>query len=410
MIERFFCKLVFAYSIIGFFISTNAISMALTAVGLIAVSGLSVIRSARNKNFPLLVFSLFVVTYCIVPFNYLLGIDEHVINNVFFAETKDTVFLSAHCLLTFMSTFLLTARFDVPNYCREQSTYMQINNPAGFSICLVLAIVCVILGTTGENIFESGGYAQGNSERSSLYEYGIIFISLALIYSRSKIQTNMVYALCLFFIIKDLLHGGRISSVMLILAIFMLRYLNRFSFIKVVACVVIGYIFFQFWGYYRSSMSSSGFDVSEADGNAQYVVYASMRIHYMIEEGVLNWNNRIYSFICFLLSAFVPTSNLPALANLSSYKASEYYTGGGGLVSTFLYCWAWIPGIVVVARWVGKSVTKFFHSQSVYWRFYALLLIITTPRWFAYYPSQLIKYTIYGVLIFYLFNQFVKRT
>ena len=410
MLDRFLCKFFLIYSLIAFFIPINALSMLLTAVGLICVAGMLIMRSIKNKNFPFLVFSLFIVTYCIVPLNYLLGLDEHMIDRITFAETKYAVFLSAHCLLTFLSSFLIVAKFDVPMQCRMQSTYMQISNPAGYIICVVLAILCIVFGVTGENIFESGGYAQGDSERSSLYEYGIIFVALSLIYSKSRVQRDIIYVLCAIFMIKDLMYGGRISSIELILAIFMLRYLNSFSFAKVMAFVTLGYIFFQFWGYYRSGMSSSGFDVSEADGNAQYVVYASMRIHYMIEEGVLNWNNRIYSFICFLLSAFVPTSNLPALANLSSYKASEYYTGGGGLVSTFLYCWAWIPGIVVVARWVGKSVTKFFHSQSVYWRFYALLLIITTPRWFAYYPSQLIKYTIYGVLIFYLFNQFVKRT
>lgn len=410
MQDSLLIKIVFLYSLIAFFVPTSALSMKMTAVGLICVAGMLIMRSIKNKNFPFLVFSLFIVTYCIVPLNYLFGLEEHIIDRVTFVETKDTVFLSAHCLLTFLSTFLLASKFDVPMQCRMQSTYMQISNPTGYIICAVLAVLCIVFGVTGENIFESGGYAQGDSERSSLYEYGIIFIALSLIYSKSRAQRNLIYALCAIFIVKDLMYGGRISSIELILAIFMLRYLNSFSFPKVIVCVILGYIFFQFWGLYRSGMSSSGFDMSEADGNSQYVVYASMRIHYMIEEGVLNWSSRIYSLICFLLSAFVPTSNLPALANLSSYKSSEYYTGGGGLISTFIYCWAWFPGIVIVAHWIGKSITKFFHTQSIYWKFYALLLIITTPRWFAYYPSQLIKYTVYGVLTFYLLNRLVKRT
>ena len=141
-----------------------------------------------------------------------------------------------------------------------------------------------------------------------------------------------------------------------------------------------------------------------ADGNAQFVLYASMRIHYMIDYGVLNWSSRLVSFISFLLSSFVPSSYLPDLANLSLYKQSDYYSGGGGLASTFFYCWAWIPGVVAIAVWIGKTINKFFHSKSIYWRFYALLVIITTPRWFAYYPSQIFKYAVYGVILFFVLN------
>ena len=399
-------RIIFFYSFLSFLVPIG--SMKTTGIGLIMVICTLMIKSLKNQNFPFLIFSLFIISYCIVPLGYLFGTSNHIIDHVTFVETHSTVFVTSQCLLLFLSSFLMVARFDIPPCCRKQKSLMSISNSNGYIISVIIAILCIILGVSGENIFEAGGYGQGTNERSSLYEYGIIFISLSLIYSKTHAQRNLVYLLCICFILKDLIYGGRVSSVMLILAVFMLNFLNKFSFKQVLIAVACGYVFFQFWGYFRSEASSSGFDIKEADGNAQFVIYASMRVHYLIENGILNLSNRIYSFFCFLASSVIPSSYLPDIANLSSYKTSEYYSGGGGLVSSFFYCWGWMPGVVVIAVWIGKVINKFFHTKSIYWKFYSLLLIVTTPRWFAYYPSQIFKYAVYGVLAFYLINKLSK--
>ena len=409
MVKSVFNYILIIYSLCGFFLPLNQPKMAATGIGLIIAAGVLLIKSVRNKNFPFLIFSLFIVTYCVVPLGYLFGRSAHIIEHITMSETQSTVFMSSHCLLTFLSFFLACAKFDVPIEEKNRKKYISISNTDGYYICLFISILCIAFGVSGDNIFETGGYANGGNDRSSLYEYGIIFIALALIYSRKSAQKNFVYLLCVIYIFKDLLYGGRVSSVMLILAVFIIQFLNSFSFKQILIAVAFGYLFFQFWGYYRSGISSVGFEMKEADGNAQFVVYASMRIHYMIDHGILNWQNRLVSFVSFLLSSFVPSSYLPDLANLSLYKQSDYYSGGGGLVSTFFYCWAWIPGIIFIAIWVGKTINKFFHSTSIYWKFYSLLIIITSPRWFAYYPSQIFKYAVYGVISFFILNKvFIK--
>ena len=409
MVKSVFNYILIIYSLCGFFLPLNQQKMAATGIGLIIVAGLFLINAVRNKNFPFLIFSLFIAIYCIVPLGYLFENSEHIIEHITMVETQSTVFMSSHCLLTFLSFFLFYARFDIPFEEKKKKKNISVSNPNGYYICFFISVFCIVFGVSGENIFESGGYANGVSDRSSLYEYGIIFIALALIYSRKPVQRNFVYLLCIIYILKDLLYGGRVSSVMLIWAVFMIQLLNSFSFKQVLIAVGCGYLFFQFWGYYRSGTSSAGFEMGKSDGNAQFVVYASMRIHYLIDHGVLNWQSRLVSLVSFFLSTFVPSSSLPDLANLSLYKQSDYYSGGGGLVSTFFYCWAWIPGIIAIAFWVSKSVNKFFHSESIYWKFYSLLIIITTPRWFAYYPSQIFKYAVYGVLAFFILNKLLIR-
>ena len=405
-------RVLIIYSLLGFFLPQGHLKMAATGIGLIIVSCLIVVKSIKNKNAPFLVISVFFSSYCLAPVGYLLGLQEHIIENITTAENQSTVFLAAHCLLTFMSFFLYYTKFDIPIESKTRKTYMSIYNPIGYYICVLISILCIALGLSGNNIFESGGYANavGESDRSSLFEYCIIFLALALIYSRKHSQRILIYVLCFVYIMEDLLYGGRISSAMLILTVFLLQFLNKFSFKWVLVAIACGYIFLNFWGYFRSGMSGEGFNVMAADGNAQFVTYAAMRIHYMIDVGILNWPNRIISFVSFLLSSFIPKSYLPDIANLSMFMQSDYYTGGGGLVSTFFYCWAWIPGVGAIAIWIGKVFNKIFHSQSIYWKFYALLILITTPRWFAYYPMQIFKFAVYGLIVFFIINKFAPQS
>lgn len=405
MIPSVVNKLFFLFSILAFFVTAEPISMKIIGIGLVVSICLMIIKSIKYKNSLYFVFSLFLLPYCVAPLGYLMGLDKHVIDNVTFVETTSSVFLSTNCLLLFLTSFLLVAHFDVPLKERQCASFLSLKNTQAYTLCIIVAMLCIIFGLSGSTIFESGGYGNGGYEKSSIYEYGIIFIGLALIYSSSKIHRKIVYLICIFFILKDLIYGGRIASVELVLTVFAIRFLNSFSFKQIFITVILGYIFFQFWGFFRSGVSSTGFDIKEADGNAQYVVYASMRIHYMIEHGILTSTDRIVSFVSFLLSSFVPFDYLPDLANLSQYKSSEYYTGGGGLVSTFFYCWAWIPGIIAVAVWIGKSVNKLFHSESIYWKFYGILILTTAPRWFAYYPTQIFKYAVYGALLFFFINK-----
>lgn len=93
---------------------------------------------------------------------------------------------------------------------------------------------------------------------------------------------------------------GRISTVMLLISIFLIRFFNNFKFKHVLLAVAFGYIFFNFWGYFRSGVDSSGFTLSKKDGNASFVFYASMRLHYMIDIGALTLEDRLKSLVYFL--------------------------------------------------------------------------------------------------------------
>lgn len=404
-----FFLVMLTYALVGFLLPTNILCMYATGLGLIIINAKMIGNSLLKQNFPMFFISIFIMSYCVEPLGYLFGFKQHIIR-ITTAENTDTVFFASHCLLfflLFLSTFI---KYEVPNDVRLVKQTILVENQLGFWLALSIAFLCVILGVSGKNIFESGGYGRGESARSSVFEYSIIFITCALIYARKSNERFLVYFICFIFVIKDLLYGGRISTVMLLISIFLIRFFNNLKFKHVLLAVAFGYIFLNFWGYFRSGVDSSGFTLSKKDGNASFVFYASMRLHYMIDIGALTLEDRLKSLVYFFMSIFVPSNFLPGLANLSSYKQNLYYSGGGGLISTFSYCWGWAAGVGFFALWVVKVVNSFFYSNSVYWKYYALLVIVSTPRWFAYYPIQIFKFALYGVLIFYILNSLIPKT
>lgn len=405
--EKMTNKLVLVLCLVIALIPSDSLRLVFTGIALFFVSSLALLKSIKYRNFICLIVFLFIFNYSIVPLDYILGFENHIIKNIHTAESVETVCQTSFCLLLFISVLINSMVFIVPE---ENNDYLFVDeNPYVYWTVFIAAVLCFIFGLSGDNILESGGYGRGMSNRSSLYEYGIIFILIAIIYSKSGFHKNIVYFLCICFILKDLMFGGRVFSLQLLLAIFMLRYLHSISFKMFLLYVFVGYLFFQFWGHFRESLQGSEGYIAKKDGNSAYVFYASMRIHYFIDKGILCLTDRLRSFFYFICSLFVSTDKLPSLANLSIYKQSSYYTGGGGLVSTFVYCWLGYPGVVLIPHFLGKILSGFYYTNSKYFKFYSLLVLINIPRWFAYYPIGIIKFAFIGTLLFYIFDKMFKK-
>lgn len=370
--------------------------------------GLIIVRSVKYQNYVLLIMAFFMSSYCVVPLFYLFHIDQHILERFTKAESHSTVYFTSICLLVFLQVFTLKVKFENKPLLYEDDKLVSANNSIGFFAAVVISMLCILYGVSGDNLFEAGGYARGNSERSSLYEYGIIGITLSLIYANKKIDYYLVYLLSLTYIIKDMMYGGRVASVMLILAIFMIKFQKTFNFRQILLFAIAGYSLFTFWGFYRSDLNTSAIEFSN-DKNAIYVFYASMRIHYFLDHDILNWGLRLSSFLYFVLSAIIPYRMLPDISNLASYLQKDYYSGGGGLVSTFFYTWLWWPGVIFIAYYIARTINTLSVSNSPYVRYYAILLITMTPRWFAYYPISIIKFSLYGIVLFWVLNKFSNR-
>ena len=364
-------------------------------------------KSIKENNGVLFLIYLFMITYSLPLFSYYF-LDEPISKFYNDAESTEYVYDVGIQLLLFHIIFAATLKF------RNKFKIDSFKNKYIYTICAFLSICCIII-SRGGNIFVDGGYHNSLEigGKDSILEYGIIFISLSLLHAKTKVKLYIVYCIAFLFIVKNLLSGGRIETMSLCLAFYCIKFQHSLSLKATFIIISIGFVLMTLWGFIRTAGNIDTFvnaDSFAKNANGMDVYYSSMRINYLIDRELLGIKERIVSLFLFIVSTIMSYSNLPALANLSSFMQFEYKCGGGGLISTFFYAWGGYLGIILIALFISTCLNKSNKDKvSPYWKFYSILLVATLPRWFAYYPIFLFKFCLYGVVIFYIFR-IAKKT
>ena len=380
------------------------------------------VQSLRTKDYHITIVFVFMMSYLFVPFNYFwLGLQINYYNA---CTNLTTVYLVLQILCLFHSILLFNLKLSKGKEIKRK--LLLESDGIIFTVLAIISFVLITFGSTGKTIFEAGGYVEAKELKtsSSFFAYSVIPISLSLIYANTKLKKNLAYGLAAYFCLKDLAFGGRVDSLELLLLMFMIRFQYLWSLKKILLGAAVGALFFLAWGALRSDVNigfwnalanqlpfldGSGEKVYFQSGNAAEVYYSSARIIYMIENGILTWDMRIQSFIYFLLSSIVPYSALPDLANLSTYKQDIYWSGGGGLGPVFFYAFGGWIGVIVFSLFVSYCMNLYTKNISRCVFYYVILLFSTTPRWYAYYPIQIIKFCVVGCLLYYFLRKLAKR-
>lgn len=389
-------------------------------VSLLLIVNLSIhiINAYKYYCLGILIIFLFMLSYVTVPFVYFLYGGN--IGVSVYALSPGNVFNVAMILLLFFSVLTIFIRYSNDNTYKKPVYPQFRHNSYVWAFCLILTIILILVGKSGQTIFEAGGYgnALGESEISSKFSYATIPLVCALLYSNSNKKRLITFAVALFYIFRDLSFGGRIDSVILCILIFLLYFRFFINRKNTILLLIIGFVFISLYGMYRSSVDTNlGNFVSNnlnrvelSTGNSIDVYYASMRIFYLMEHNILTMHDRLLSGIYFLISIVMPYSALPSLANLSSYLQDVYWSGGGGLAPIFIFAMFGYIGVIIFSYWIAKCINVFIHrnsNESFY--VYSLFVISTTPRWFAYNPIIVIKFCLFGYLFYVLMKNIQRR-
>ena len=385
---------------------------------------LPLLKSFKTGDYHLSILFFFMFSYVFVPFNYYwMGLHINIYQE---CENENTVYKALQILCLFHSILLFTIRFAKSGRVRQNG--LSEENGLVHAILIAISLLFITFGKSGETILTTGSYSESLQviQQSSLFGYSVIIISLAYIFSNTRRKQFITYCVIAYFCLKDLLMGGRVDSLQLLLALFFIRLQFILSKKAIIVAAVLGAIFFFAWGAFRSDVnvgffnalanSISGFGESGSrinfqTGNSAEVYYSSTRILWMIDRGILNISMRLQALFYFFVSAIVPYSMLPDIANLSSYLQSTYWSGGGGLGPVFFYAFGGWIGVVVFSLFVAYSINLFQNARSSkYAYFYAVLVLATTPRWYAYYPVQLIKLCFLGMILYIILNKLFKST
>lgn len=328
--------------------------------------------------------------------------------------------------------FLCTCYFIKTNRTSfvKNLSFQRRPNILAFFLFFSISVLVLLFGQTGENIFTSGGYAIGETSKSSIFEYFILFFLLAYYFScNNRISKLMLFALALCYIGKSLMFGGRIEVIQLLLLVFFILTINHsLKFSPIV--ILLGCLSFYYLNQVFSSIRSNPVGLLSgdytsylnpfthyADTSVEYissnegdVIQSSARLIGLIENGFLDFIGRIKGGIGFILSIFVPSSILPAEASLITFKKNMYDSGGGGLAPVYYFAYlSWFGPILFskIIFWINELTNN---NKSIYLKLYVLLVFSTFPRWFAYNPIIMFKLCAWVIPILFLSRLFLSTT
>lgn len=369
---------------------------------------------AYRRSVPILVMVFFFLPYMYIPKYFFF--DSVFIS--FWMDYQDAYFVNFVSLLNslfFVSLYFGTGKLS-DSFLKNKKIVGSLRDANVFFATSFVLLIIIVFGVTGDTVFESGRYGTGEVSKSALHEFFIVFfiVSVFSLNLKSSFQKNVLAFLLIIYTFKTLIYGGRIEILQLWLGVLYLVFNffeKRRAFLFFLS--LLAYLIFDFISQIRSNplLILSLYDLNffwylEGDFDRKFIsnqfgdVYqSSLRVVGLVHDGYIDALTRVSSFLTIIFGVLLPSNLMPDFYNLSSYKKSIAMSGGGGLVSAFSFVWLSFFGPILFGFFVGFMLRKFYQLNNPLINIYGLLILITFPRWFAYYPVILFKMNIVGVLL-----------
>lgn len=367
----------------------------------------------RNQG-PVLLFALFSFL-SIIPFLLeSVEIKTTFYNEYYSSSYYNDVFFS---YLLFLIIFLIGINGLNINFSTILNKYKK--RDIYFKLCVFIQLFILLFGKTGDTIL-STGYGNVNTNvffgflDLSINEYYLIFLVITLfIYKPNK----YIHILNILFVVKNILFGGRIEALQILIAYSIFLNIN----LKSVKNLLIGFVLvvgFQVMGSIRhlglslELISNALSDTSifqlaflqGATSTFSEVIYSSSVIQGVVNDNLISQNLRIEMISQHFFSYIFPYSFLDEKANIPMYVQSiSMGAGGGGLPSAYFYFFGGLPFVILGSLIYVNIFRKMHKSQNYIFNALGILMLITTPRWLLYNHVTFLKSSFYLLIILYLF-------
>lgn len=362
----------------------------------------------HKKSLPVTVLLIFSFSYFYIPKYFFwdsIPISHH-------SDFQEAALVNK---LSILNTLFLTLFFGSLRKVGDQSLigkntlFGSAKNPYVFYAIAVILLISWKYGLSGETILSSG-YGRSETNKSTLFEYFIVFFAIALIAvdKKSKVQMTIILLLFISYILKGLLFGGRIEALMITLVFFYIHknliFEKKYSTYLGVLLLMFAAVLFEHvranpLSFFSSYSGGVGviFEPQRSIISNQFgdVYQASLRVLGILDNKLIETNERAASFFLTVFG-FAPTSWMPSYYNLSTFKQSIATSGGGGLISAFSFVWLSYLGPAFFGFYSGASIRCAYNSQRIFFRMYGMLALSFFPRWLSYYPVSFFKIILLG--------------
>lgn len=366
----------------------------------------------RHNNM-LTIFNIFFSMYyiSILPF-YILGKNISAFYSVNFNDIAHERTLLIYCLFALGYYILLKInnntnkigkKYNIKNLIED----IRVDNSFIYYLSILMIVVFIFLGNRGQISLFSGSYGTGTSSSSILNEYIIIFFLTAYIFNKgSKKKDYIILGLFFIYSIINFLYGNRIGVIQIGLLMFYL-YIDEYINIKKLIIIILSSVFLL--AIIGGLRNGTLFVKSPTISNNQTEIYnASIGFFRIVNDGIINFAERIISFILYIIRIVIPTSNLSEIANLS-YLVTDA-TGaslGGGFIAAYVYVWFSYIGVILSGMLLGYAIIKLEKVKNEYLCIIVMIVCSTYPRWLVYDPITLIKLPLYACLVYWGFNKII---
>jgi hypothetical protein len=374
------------------------------------------IRSVKDKF--LFIFYLFISSYIIFLYpHYIKGL------SLGGYQFTDSVY---HDKTLYLFSLFLASMLFFYKYIPTEPINERLNikdNAFVFYLNLIIQIAIILFASGGQSIFEAS-YGSNDTQITTINNYFAVFYLVSYFSSgRIKSRVLLLNTVCILYCLHTLTLGGRGATISMGMVYYLLVMDRRITFMQLLGCIVLVFMFMIFWGFLRAGRAATFFSFSEngfssalglsaslsdkyemQGGHYTDIFHASVRIISLTDLGIINLGDRLYAFALFIASIFVPYSLLPPISNLASYLRGDYTSLGGGMAFAYFYTFLSYFGVVLLACIANIIWNKLRTSSNKYTLIYCILVFAMVNGWFAYNPITMFKLCLWGAMYAYFMD------
>lgn len=397
----------FIIIVLKMFIFNNFINI-IAAVFLLLNNIYCLVKCRKNT---LIFFVLFFITYC----NYSVCFSSYInfFDDSFFTREAKTIQSSISLNVLLIFSTVLTTVINVKNKEIKKISFFE-NKSYNPIICLGISVFLLTVLIFGYQRPQEGDL---RGFESPIYEYSIILFIIGYYFAGKKKLWQVAITIILsLFITQNVMYGGRITALQLLLLVFFLflfNGINKKNLLAYLGAALFGGIGLMILGDLRYA-DSLNFNVIFSSiknvfqhfftlDTAYSAYYTS--ISFVKTMDITTVMKRIQLFGKFLLSMIFGGSKI-ANSNLPVYTRQYFEHYYGGFLPHYSFFYLGYAGVILVALYLNLILNKFLNKEnqkSPIVKFLGLYVTCTVPRWYLYSPSNLIRGVLLVIVCGYIF-------
>lgn len=238
---------------------------------------------------------------------------------------------------------------------------------------------------------------------NTFYELIYFYVFFQIIYSGGdKKKLALTFALSCIAIIQDLYYDGRITSLQILLVVFICYY-KKFPLKLLIPTILILLIIFIYIGNTRVNADYE-FDLVDnlLKIDTFYFAFQASETHVYVYD-YIDLGTRLNSLLGNLLNTiFIDNGAVYNVSAITHEYVNHYY---GGYIFTWFYFWGGYVGSFFIGWLVTYIINHNIKRNKSLNSYILILCFATMPRWFIYEPTILFKYAMLStILVHLIFN------